>query len=261
AAKSELKNQFIETEYTPLSPIGLRLISKARLGGTKAFRNGLVEVQDEGSQILALLCGAKPGMLVIDYCAGSGGKTLALAASMGSNRRIDGQLFACDISQKRINRMESRLKRAGATDVRRHALMGPDDSWLKKVDRSADRVLVDAPCTGTGAWRRDPNAKWHFTPENLADICAQQKTIFSDAAKLVKSGGRLIYATCSLLHEENEQQLFDFLKNHNDFNLVPIDQVWSETIGGTPPPTGSFLRLSPASTGTDGFFCTVLERT
>jgi 16S rRNA (cytosine967-C5)-methyltransferase len=261
AAKSELKSQFIETEYTPLSPIGLRLISKARLGGTKAFRNGLVEVQDEGSHILALLCGAKPGMLVIDYCAGAGGKTLALAASMGSNRRIDGQLFACDISQNRINRMESRLKRAGATDVRRHALMGPDDSWLKKVDRSADRVLVDAPCTGTGAWRRDPNAKWHFTPENLADICAQQKTIFSDAAKLVKSGGRLIYATCSLLHEENEQQLFDFLKNHTDFNLVPIDQVWSETIGGTPPPTGSFLRLSPASTGTDGFFCTVLERT
>ena len=156
--------------------------------------------------------------------------------------------------------MEPRLKRAGATAVRRHVLTGPDDAWLKKAKGSVDRVLVDAPCTGTGAWRRDPNAKWHFTPENLADICNQQKTILADAAQLVKPGGRLIYATCSLLHEENEQQLFDFLKNHNDFNPVPIDQVWSETIGGAPPTTGSCLRLSPASTGTDGFFCTVLER-
>lgn len=260
-AKAELASQFIETETTPLSPLGLRLIGKARLGGTQAFRDGLVEVQDEGSQILALLCGAEPGMTVVDFCAGAGGKTLALAAAMSIEGRINGRIYACDISQTRINRMEPRLKRAGAMAVRRQILSGKNDDWLQKARASADRVLVDAPCTGTGAWRRDPQAKWRFTPEQLDDICTRQQTILADAATLVKPGGRLIYATCSLLQEENEQQLFRFLETHNDFSPMQIDQVWSETVGGPPPPVGPCLRLSPASTGTDGFFCTVLERT
>ncbi len=259
-AKSELENQLIETEHTPFSPIGLRLINKAQLAGTKAFRNGLIEVQDEGSQILALLCSVKPGMLVVDYCAGAGGKTLALAASMWSKGRIDGQLFACDISQSRINRMKPRLQRAGAMAVYCILLTGNNDAWFKENKFSMDRVLVDIPCTGTGAWRRDPNAKWRFTPKDLYDICAQQKKILVDAASLVKLGGHLIYATCSVLYEENEKQLFDFLKNNDDFTSVPIDQVWAETIGRSPPPTGPFLRLSPASTRTDGFFCAVLKR-
>ena len=260
AAKAELESQFIKTEYTPLSPIGLRLISKVRLGGTTAFRNGLIEVQDEGSQILSLLCGAEPGMLVVDYCAGAGGKTLALAASMGFKGQIYGQLFACDISQTRINRMEPRLQRAGATSVCCKLLTDKNDAWMKKNKFSVDRVLVDMPCTGTGAWRRDPNAKWRFTPEQLDTICAQQRKILIDAATLVRVGGRLIYATCSILYEENEQQLIDFLKNNDHFITIPIDQVWVETIGRLPIPTGPSLRLSPASTGTDGFFCTVLQR-
>lgn len=260
-AKRELAEQFIETETTALSPLGLRLTSKARLGGTQAFRDGLVEVQDEGSQILALICGAQPNMLVVDYCAGAGGKTLALAAAMAENGRIKGQLYACDISQTRINRMEPRLKRAGATAIHRKVLSGKGDTWLQKAKGSADRVLVDAPCTGTGAWRRDPQAKWRFTPDQLDEMLELQQSILAEAALLVKPGGRLIYATCSLLQEENEQQLFSFLKEHSNFAPVPIDQVWSETIGGPPPPAGPCLRLSPASTGTDGFFCAVLERT
>lgn len=260
-AKAELSSQFIETETTPLSPLGLRLTGKARLGGTQAFRDGLVEVQDEGSQILALLCGAEPGMTVVDYCAGAGGKTLALAAAMAVEGRINGRIYACDISQSRINRMEPRLKRAGAMAVRRQILSGKNDEWLQKFRDSADRVLVDAPCTGTGAWRRDPQAKWRFTPEQLDDICARQQSILDDAATLVKPGGRLIYATCSLLQEENEQQFIAFLKTHANFSPLSIDQVWAETVGGPPPPSGPCLRLSPASTGTDGFFCTVLERT
>ncbi len=260
-AKAELAAQFIETEETALSPLGLRLVGKARLGGTQAFRDGLVEVQDEGSQILALLCGAEPHMTVVDYCAGAGGKSLALAASMALRGRVEGQLYACDISQTRINRMEPRLKRAGAQAVRRKILTGKDDAWIKRAKASADRVLVDAPCTGTGAWRRDPQAKWRFTPDQLDDLLAQQQAILSSAATLVKPGGRLVYATCSLLQEENEQQLFRFLENHSAFSPLPIDHIWSETIGGPPPPTGPCLRLSPASTGTDGFFCTVLQRT
>jgi len=259
-AKAELEKQFIETEYTPLSPLGLRLTGKTRLGGTQAFRDGLVEVQDEGSQILALLCGAEPGMMVVDYCAGAGGKTLALAASMAVHGKISGQIYACDISQARIARMEPRLKRAGATAVRRHVLSGKADDWMKKARKSADRVLVDAPCTGTGAWRRDPQARWRFTPTELETLCNLQQSILSDASTLVKPGGRLIYATCSLLQEENEQQLLNFMKDHEDFTPVSIDQVWSETVGGPPPPTGPCLRLSPASTGTDGFFCAVMER-
>ncbi len=259
-AKAELDKQFIETEYTALSPIGLRLTGKTRLGGTQAFRDGLVEVQDEGSQILALLCGAEPGMMVVDYCAGAGGKTLALAASMAVEGRITGKIYACDISQARISRMEPRLKRAGATAVRRHVLSGKTDEWMKKAAKAADRVLVDAPCTGTGAWRRDPQARWRFTPAELESLCELQQSILSDAAALVKPGGRLIYATCSILREENEQQLLNFMKDHQDFTPLSIDQVWSETVGGPPPPTGPCLRLSPASTGTDGFFCAVMER-
>ncbi|NQW02325.1 MAG: RsmB/NOP family class I SAM-dependent RNA methyltransferase [Rhodospirillales bacterium] len=259
-AKAELASQFIETETTPLSPLGLRLIGKARLGGTQAFRDGLVEVQDEGSQLLALLCGAEPGMTVIDYCAGAGGKTLALAAAMAVEGRIRGRIYACDISQARINRMQPRLQRAGALAVRRQILSGRNDAWVKANRATADRVLVDVPCTGTGAWRRDPQAKWRFTPEQLDDIRIRQQAILEDAATLVKPGGRLIYATCSLLQEENEQQLFAFLKDHEAFAPLAIDQVWSQTVGGPPPPAGPCLRLSPASTGTDGFFCAVLER-
>jgi len=259
-AQASLAADLIDTEPTPLSPLGLRLPNKPRLGGTQAFRQGLVEVQDEGSQILALLCGAEPEMHVVDFCAGAGGKTLALAASMAESGHLRGQLTACDISELRLGRMQPRLQRAGVTGVRTQTLSAQSDKWVKKNKGRWDRVLCDVPCTGTGAWRRDPDAKWRFQPTDLDDIRNTQRTILTQAASLVKPGGRLIYATCSLLQEENEQQLAWFFETDERFQALSVDGVWAETVGGPPPPPAPCLRLSPASTGTDGFFAAILER-
>ena len=259
AALSSLGGDYLEAEPTPLSPIGLRLTAKARLAGTHAFKKGWIEVQDEGSQLISLLCGARPGMNVIDFCAGGGGKALALAASMGTDGKILGTLTACDISGYRLERMIPRLQRAGAEQVQTRIVAARNDEWVAANAGLSDRVLADVPCTGTGAWRRDPNAKWRFTLDDLDDLLALQQRILGMARILVKPGGRLIYATCSLLQEENERQLAWFLENHVDFQALPIDEVWAETVGG-PPPVGPCLRLSPASTGTDGFFCAVMER-
>ncbi len=259
-AQASLAGEGIESQATPLSPLGLRVAGKKRLGGTQAFRHGLVEVQDEGSQILAQLCGAEPGMRVVDFCAGAGGKTLALAAAMTEGRRLNGQLIACDISERRLQRMEPRLKRAGANGVRTQTIAAKNDDWIDRNNQKWDRVLCDAPCTGTGVWRRDPDAKWRFSLTDLDDIIDQQRSVMTQASTLLKPGGRLIYATCSLLQEENEQQLACFFNNNDMFSALPIDQIWAETIGGPPPPPGPCLRLSPASTGTDGFFAAVLER-
>lgn len=258
--KAQLEAGAIKTEPTPLSPLGLRLLSKVRLGGVQAYRDGLVEVQDEGSQLLALLTGAAPGMTVIDYCAGAGGKTLALAASMADGKIIKGRLYGCDISAARLKRMEPRLKKAGALAVHRHVLDRDDDDWGRELEGAADRVLVDAPCTGTGTWRRDPQAKWRLTQTDLDTVRAQQSEILRDSSRLVRPGGHLIYATCSVLAEENEQQVSAFLGVHDSFTCLPIAEIWAETIGTPPPPTGPYLRLSPASTGTDGFFCAVMRR-
>jgi len=259
-AQSSLAGAFVDAQSTPLSPLGLRIEGHPRLGGTEAFRQGLVEVQDEGSQLLALLVGARPGMTVVDFCAGAGGKTLALAAAMASDGKLTGRLFACDVSANRMERMQSRIKRAGAFGIKRRTIAAVDDNWVAENAGRADRVLVDVPCTGTGTWRRNVYDKWRFQPTDLADLQEQQRRILGNAASLVKKGGRLVYATCSLLQEENEQQWAWFLENHAHFQPLSMDAVWSETVGGPPPPAGPTLRLSPAATGTDGFFCAVLER-
>ena len=259
AARQSLSGDKIEAEPTPLSPIGLRLAGKSRLAGTTAFKKGWIEVQDEGSQLIALLTDARPGMKVVDFCAGGGGKTLALAASMGIAKG-ESRLWACDISDYRLERLTPRLKRAGAGGVRTKIIAATDDPWVAKNAGRMDRVLADVPCTGTGAWRRDPDARWRASLDDLDDMVGAQQRILTAAQALVKPGGRLIYATCSLLQEENERQLAWFLEHHTDFQALPIDQVWTETVGGPPPPTGPCLRLSPASTGTDGFFCAVLEK-
>ena len=260
AVRRSLKEGFVESEPTPLSPIGLRLTGKARLAGTSAFKQGWIEVQDEGSQLIALLSDARPGMDVVDFCAGGGGKALALAASMGVDGKMDGRLTACDISAYRLERMAPRMKRAGVGNIRTQTVAALDDDWITKNAGTMDRVLADVPCTGTGAWRRDPDARWRSTLDDLDDKIAVQQRILGMAATLVKPGGRLIYATCSLLQEENERQLAWFLEHHGNFQALPIDEVWAETVGGPPPPPGPSLRLSPASTGTDGFFCAVMER-
>jgi 16S rRNA (cytosine967-C5)-methyltransferase len=256
AARAALMREGVEAARTNLSPLGLRVFERIPLGTLDAFRRGLVEVQDEGSQLAALLADARPGMRVVDFCAGAGGKTLALAAEM-LNR---GHLVACDISAPRLERATQRLRRAGASIVQRVPISGARDKWVKRHARSFDRVFVDAPCTGTGTWRRNPDAKWRLRPEDLAELTALQAEILDSAARLAKPGGRVIYATCSLLREENEAQIEGFLANHGDFALLPIAGVWAETIGGEPPGRGDMLRLTPARDGTDGFFVAVLER-
>jgi 16S rRNA (cytosine967-C5)-methyltransferase len=234
----------------------LRVFARIPLSTLDVFRDGLIEVQDEGSQIAAQLADARPGMRVVDFCAGAGGKTLALAGSM-ANR---GHLVACDISERRLERAAQRLRRAGVSIVQRVPLSSERDKWVKRHTQSFDRVFVDAPCTGTGTWRRNPDAKWRLRPEDLTELTALQAEILDSAARLTKPGGRLIYVTCSLLREENEAQIESFIAGHEDFSLLPIGHVWSETIGGQPPVQGDMLRLTPARHGTDGFFVAVLSR-
>ena len=256
AVYAALARQGIELARTKLSPIGLRLFERVPLGQLELFKSGAIEVQDEGSQLAALLADAQPGMRVVDFCAGAGGKTLALAASM-QNR---GHLVACDIAEKRLERAAQRLRRAGASIVQRQPLASARDKWVKRHAAGFDRVFVDAPCTGTGTWRRNPDAKWRLKPEDLAELPALQADILDSAQRLVKPGGRLIYATCSLLMEEDEDQVAKFIETHGDFRLLPIREVWAESVGGDCPARADTLRLSPARHGTDGFFVAVMER-
>jgi 16S rRNA (cytosine967-C5)-methyltransferase len=256
AARAALAREGVEVARTPLSPVGLRVFERVPLGPLDAFRNGLVDVQDEGSQVASMLVDAQPGMRVVDFCAGAGGKTLALAASM-ANR---GHLVACDTAAWRLERATERLRRAGASIVQRKLLAGARDPWVKRHARSFDRVLVDAPCTGTGTWRRHPDAKWRLRPADLDELVAVQADILDSAGRLVRPGGRLVYVTCSLLGEENEAQVERFLASHPDFALLPISTVWRQTIGAECPASGAMLRLSPARHGTDGFFVAVMAR-
>jgi 16S rRNA (cytosine967-C5)-methyltransferase len=256
AVYGALAKQGIELARTKLSPLGLRLFERVPLGQLDLFKNGAIEVQDEGSQIAALLADARPGMRVVDFCAGAGGKTLALAAAM-KNR---GHLVAADIAEKRLERATQRLRRAGASIVQRQPLASARDKWVKRHAAGFDRVFVDAPCTGTGTWRRNPDAKWRLKPEDVTELPVLQADILDSAQRLVKPGGRLIYATCSLLMEEDEDQVAKFLDTHADFFLVPIRDIWADTIGGDCPARADTLRLTPSRNGTDGFFVAVMER-
>jgi len=255
-ARRTLAAEGVAAEPTPFSPVGLRLRRRVPLGSLAAFEQGLVEVQDESSQIAALLADAKPGMRVVDFCAGAGGKTLALAAAMADR----GKLVACEVSQLRLERAARRLRRAGVTNVERRALTGERDKWVKRHAGSFDRVFVDVPCLGTGTWRRNPDAKWRMRPEDLAELIERQQQILRSAARLVRSGGRLVYATCSLLREEDEAQTEAFLAAEPDFSLLPVARAWGETIGGASPGGEDYLRLTPARHGTDGFFVAIFER-
>jgi 16S rRNA (cytosine967-C5)-methyltransferase len=256
AARRALAAEGVAVEPTCFSPLGLRLHERVPLGNLAAFKQGLVEVQDESSQIAALLADARPGMRVVDFCAGAGGKTLALAAGM-TNR---GKLVACEVSQRRLDRAARRLRRAGVTNVERRALSGERDKWVKRHKAGFDRVFADVPCLGTGTWRRNPDAKWRMRPEDLAELVERQQQILRSAARLVRPGGRLIYATCSLLRDEDEEQAEAFLAATPDFSLLPVARVWGETIGGASPGGEDYLRLTPAQHGTDGFFVAIFER-
>jgi 16S rRNA (cytosine967-C5)-methyltransferase len=246
----------VRAEPTPWSPLGLRLAERAPLSGLQAFKDGLFDVQDEGSQLAALLAGVRPGMRVVDFCAGAGGKTLALAAGM-ANR---GKLVACDVSARRLERAARRLRRAGVGNVERRVLSSERDKWVKRHAGGFDRVFVDVPCLGTGTWRRNPDAKWRARPEDLAELVERQQQILRSAARLVRPGGRLVYATCSLLHEEDAAQAEAFLAASPDFALLPAARAWEETIGGASPGGEDYLFLTPARHGTDGFFVALFER-
>jgi len=261
AARQALAAEGIEALPTPHSPWGLRVGGRPNVTTGAAFRAGLVEIQDEGSQLVALLADARPGQTVADFCAGAGGKTLALAMTM-ENR---GRLAACDVSAPRLDGAIRRLRRAGVHNAERHLLVA-GDKWAKRRAGAFDRVLVDAPCTGTGTWRRNPDARTRLTEQDLEELVVRQAAILDQAAPLVRNGGKLIYATCSLLTEENEAQVSGFLARHPDFAQVPLARAWPldtppPRMGGTTDPaTDLALALTPARHGTDGFFAAVLER-
>ena len=260
-AVTALAESRVEAVPTPLSPIGLRVHGRPPLATLPSFRDGLVEVQDEGSQLVALLADARPGMRVVDFCAGAGGKTLAMAAAMHNK----GHIVACDVLRGRVDRAAVRLNRAGVHNVERRGLTSERDPWVKRHAQSFDRVLVDAPCSGVGTWRRNPDAKWRFGADDLTQLIELQRNILDSAARLVKPGGRLVYATCSLLPAENAAQVEWLVASHPDFAIRPVKTVWEETIhvvsgGSTCPTTEPFLQLTPAAHRTDGFFVAVLER-
>ena len=252
-AQAALAAEGIEAVPTALSPWGLRIAGRRPVSTGPAFQQGLVEIQDEGSQLVAALVGARPEMRVADWCAGAGGKTLALAMTMGNR----GHMAACDISAPRLEGAVRRLRRAGVHNVERH-LVEPGDKWAKRRAGTFDRVLVDAPCTGTGTWRRNPDGRLRLRAEDLAELLPKQAGILAQASRLVRSGGRLVYATCSLLPEENEAQVDAFLAVHADFALVPFERAWK--LPAPPPGPGPYLVLTPRSHDTDGFFAAVLER-
>lgn len=256
AALHLLAAEGLQVEPTPWSPLGIRVQGRPPLGTLAPFRDGLVEVQDEGSQLAALLVEPAPGMRVCDFCAGAGGKSLAMAAAMNNK----GHIVACDVSAKRLEGATRRLRRAGIFNVESRALSSERDPWVKRQREKFDRVLVDAPCTGTGTWRRNPDAKWTLTPQDAAELEALQRRILDSAARLVKPGGRIVYATCSLLPQENEQQAEWFAMTHPDFTPLPVAQVWSRVIGRAAPDGDLYLRLSPARHNTDGFFAAVFQK-
>ena len=252
-ALAALASEGIEAMPTEFSPWGLRVEGRRLVTSGVAFQSGLLEIQDEGSQLVAAMVGAAPGMRVADWCAGAGGKTLALAMTM-QNR---GQIVACDVSKPRLEGAVRRLRRAGVHNVEQHLIV-TGDKWAKRRAGAFDRVLVDAPCTGTGTWRRNPDARLRLAERDLAELVPKQAMILDAAARLVRKGGWLVYATCSVLTEENEAQVQAFIADHPDFSIVPVARAWG---GAGPVPTaGDFLVLTPRRHGTDGFFTAVLER-
>ena len=272
AAQAELAQAAIKAIETPYSPWGLRIAGKPALQKLDAFTRGAVEVQDEGSQLLALLLDARRGEMVADFCAGAGGKTLAIGATM----RNTGRLYAFDVSAHRLDALKPRLARSGLSNVHPVAIAHERDERVKRLKGKMDRVLVDAPCSGLGTLRRNPDLKWRQSPKDVAELVVKQQAILTSAARLVKPGGRLVYATCSVLPEENEAIAAAFGAAHPDFGpqnvaelLADLKVPAADTLcapaagaaveaGGIEP--GRHLRLWPHRHATDGFFAAVWQR-
>ncbi len=259
-ALAALAEAGIAAEPCAHSPWGIRLLSRANLPGLGLFRNGAIEIQDEGSQLACLISSVRPGEQVVDLCAGGGGKSLALAAMMGNR----GQIYACDIDGRRLGGLVPRAERAGIRNLQTRVLApfrpGEADASFADLEDRADCVLVDAPCSGTGAWRRSPDARWRLTPEMLVGYRAAQDEVLARGARLVRSAGRLVYVTCSLLASENEDRIAAFMAANPGFVLQDWHTHWPEGLPTLPAAAGGALRLSPAMAGTDGFFIAVLRR-
>ncbi|WP_373741984.1 RsmB/NOP family class I SAM-dependent RNA methyltransferase [Neisseria sp.] len=251
---AELQAENVRAEATPFSPWGIRLHDKAAFNRHPLFLDGTLEVQDEGSQLLALLLGAKRGEIIVDFCAGAGGKTLAIGA-MTANK---GRIYAFDVSEKRLANLKPRMTRAGLTNIHPERIGSEHDPRTGRLKGKADRVLVDAPCSGLGTLRRNPDLKYRQSPDTVAKLRQQQHSILSAASELVAAGGRLVYATCSVLPEENEMQAERFLAEHPEFELLDCAGLLHGLKISLD--TGRYLRLNTAEHHTDGFFAAVFQR-
>ena len=249
-----LSESGLEARVTAYSPIGIRLLEKPAINRHPLFLEGKVEIQDEGSQLLGYLLAPKRSDMVVDFCAGAGGKTLMLGALM----RSQGRLYAFDVSDKRLNNLKPRLKRSGLSNLHPQCIVNENDIKVKRLTGKIDRVLVDAPCSGLGTLRRNPDLKWRQSPQGVEELRRKQTAILSSASKLLKPGGRLVYATCSFLPEENQQVIQHFLAENAGFALLDCAGILAQQ--NIPLDTGSFLQLSPRTHGTDGFFAAAIER-
>lgn len=257
---AEFAEHKVTAEPMQFSPDGIRLTDKPGLIRWPVYQEGRIDIQDEGSQLIARLVGAKRGEMVCDFCAGAGGKTLALGALMKSS----GRLYAFDINEKRLQGLTPRMRRAGLSNVHPVAIRDEKDNRIKRLRGKFDRVLVDAPCTGTGTLRRNPDLKWRLTPQELDRINAVQKSVLEEAAKLLKPDGRIVYATCSVLQRENQDVVTAFLESHPEFELLNATDVLAKQ-GVTLPDFqkeefGEFFVMLPHRHHTDGFFAAVLHK-
>jgi 16S rRNA (cytosine967-C5)-methyltransferase len=252
---ARFKAEGVAAGPTALSPLGIRMQEKIALNTHPLYLDGTVEVQDEGSQLLGLLLEPKRNDMVVDFCAGAGGKTLEIGALMNSQ----GRVYAFDVSEKRLANLGPRLKRSGLSNVHPQRISAENDTRVKRLRGKIDRVLVDAPCTGLGTLRRNPDLKWRQTEEGIAELNKKQAAILAAAAQLVKPGGRLVYGTCSLLVEENEHIIEAFLAANPEFAIVPCGEVLAR-LKIAAPGCDKYLRLLPHVHDTDGFFAAVLER-
>lgn len=259
ASREEVVQRFeserAQVSLTPYSPFGIRMPEKMNISRHPLFVDGKIEVQDEGSQLLAQLVAPRRGEMVADFCAGAGGKSLAMGALM----RNSGRIYAFDVSEKRLQNLGARLKRSGLSNLHSQLISSEADPKLKRLQGKFDRVLVDAPCSGLGTLRRNPDLKWRQTPDDITELTAKQQSILDRASRLVKEGGKLVYATCSLLQEENEQMVEQFIAAHSQFRLMNASEVLSQQQIALD--TGTYLKLLPHIHQTDGFFAAVLEKT
>lgn len=252
---SDLLGKDTKSLATPYSPWGIRIFGNPAINRWDLFKNGEIEVQDEGSQLLAALLAPKRGELVIDFCAGAGGKTLLLGAIMKST----GRLYAFDVSAARLARAKQRIARSGLSNVVSVVINSANDQRVKRLRQKADRVLIDAPCSGLGTLRRNPDIKWRQQASDIEQLCATQAEILSQAAACLKPGGRLVYATCSILAEENEHQVTNFLAKNTDFKLLNASEVLAKRDIDLNF-QDEYLRLRPDLHNTDGFFAAVLQK-